>query len=150
MRRWMRMDCHDRCLKEEYEWPGSSPFLKPRATAHVTAVGFQPHALSILAANTYRFNVGKLGMVRGPTFLEEVKNVVLDSCPAVIALAIRIQSWEFVTDRNALYYGPIANNFQQYEKFEQEEYKIILAEKARRSAQKALEKNNKCDQGRQK
>lgn len=83
--RWVRLDCHQVCLKGR-EWPeknDTDPIKAPTATSHLTSLNGelnkqqQPHALSILAANSYRCHIGKLGIQKGEGFLELAKNEVV-------------------------------------------------------------------------
>lgn len=142
MARWMRMDCHDTCLRGSYQWPETNQFLLPSPTSHRTfSRGYQPHALSILAVNSLRLRVGQTGIAKGPLALQEIKEVII-TLPVRFALAVRIQSWHFVVNPNSRFYGPIVSDFRQWERSETEELRIIKAEKARIEALEALRENN--------
>ena len=124
--RWMRLDCHPQCLHNNYKWPA------PSATSHNLdwynpIPRFVPHSLQILAANAYRFRVGKEAMEKGPSALiaaqletliklrvkelEEGKENKdpLKRLPAqrtkAMRMTVRIQTWYFDDDRCSPYFG---------------------------------------------
>jgi len=115
------------CLKGGNEGADTNPYLLPHPTAHKTDRGLQPHALSIIAANSLRLHIGRLGISNGPRALERAKNEIISlNYPQSIALSVRIQCWNFVQNHRSSFYGPIVSNFRQWEKSEKDEHRIIL------------------------
>ena len=132
MRRWMLMDCHPTCLKGDYEWEDLNLYLKPHMTGHRTSKGFQPHALTILAANSLRLHIGKLGVSDGEIAFERARNEIMSlENTDEVAKVVRVHLWRFFPVMNSIFFGPMVSEWSQWERSEATERGIISKEKAR-------------------
>ena len=138
----MIMDCHPKCLNgNDYEWEDTSPFRKPQATSHETTLGKQPHALVVLAANSMRFHIGKLGVADGPLAFEAARAEIMSLQYAdEMTRLVRMHCWRFCYQPTCINYGPVVNEWSAWERSEETERELITVEKKKlRAIQKAIE-----------